>query len=168
LFAYLLFSYYYLAAHAINSWPPGGAPTLNIALPGTVILVAASFVLWWGERGMVRGHPGRLAAGIAASLVLGTAFLAMQVYEWSRQPLALSANVYSSLYFTVTGFHMLHVLVGLLMLAVLLVWTALGYLSADRHAAASIAAVYWHFVTVVWIAVFFTLYLVPRLSGTHG
>ena len=103
-----------------------------------------------------------------AALVLGTVFLAMQAYEWNRQPFTLSTGVYSSLYFTLTGFHILHVIVGLLMLAVLLVWTARGYISAERHAAASIAAVYWHFVTIVWIAVFFTIYLAPRLGGTHG
>ncbi len=124
--------------------------------------------MWWGERGVERGKPGQLTAGIVAALVLGTIFLAMQAYEWKRQPFALSAGVYSSLYFTVTGFHILHVVVGLLMLAVLLVWSARGYLSADRHAAASIAAVYWHFVTIVWIAVFFTIYIAPRLSGNHG
>ena len=168
LFAYLFFSYFYLAAHALGSWPPGGIPSLNIAIPGTLILIAGSFAMWWGERGMERGKPGQLARGIVAALVLGTIFLAMQAYEWSRQPFTLSAGVYSSLYFTVTGFHILHVIVGLLMLAVLLVWTGRGYMSADRHAAASIAAVYWHFVTIVWIAVFFTIYLAPRLSGSHA
>jgi heme/copper-type cytochrome/quinol oxidase subunit 3 len=168
LFAYLFFSYFYLAAHAASAWPPGGPPALNIAIPGTIILMAGSVVMWWGERGMDRGKPRQLAAGIASALVLGVVFVAMQAYEWSRQPFHLSTDVYSSLYFTVTGFHILHVIVGLLMLAVLLVWTWRGYMSANRHAAASIAAVYWHFVTIVWIAVFFTIYIAPRLSLSHG
>jgi heme/copper-type cytochrome/quinol oxidase subunit 3 len=68
------------------------------------------------------------------------------------------------LYFTITGFHMLHVIVGLLMLAVLLLWTAFGYFCADRHSAVSIGVMYWHFVTIVWLAVFFTFYITPRLG----
>jgi len=50
------------------------------------------------------------------------------------------------------------------MLAVLLLWTALGYFTADRHSAASIGVMYWHFVTIVWLAVFFTFYITPRLG----
>ena len=148
LFAYLLFSYFYLASHAVGAWPPSGAPHLRIAVPGTLILIAGSVVMWWGERGIKRGKPGQLMIGLAAALVLGIAFLAMQGIEWS----------------TITGFHMLHVIVGLLMLAVLLLWTAFGYFTADRHSAASIGVMYWHFVPIVWLAVFFTFYITPRLG----
>jgi heme/copper-type cytochrome/quinol oxidase subunit 3 len=164
LFAYLLFSYFYLASHALGTWPPSGAPSLRIAVPGTLILIAGSVVMWWGERGIKRGNPGQLMIGLAAALILGTVFLAMQGLEWSGEPFKLHTNVYSSLYFTITGFHMLHVIVGLLMLAVLLLWTAFGYFSADRHSAASIGVMYWHFVTIVWLAVFFTFYITPRLG----
>jgi heme/copper-type cytochrome/quinol oxidase subunit 3 len=164
LFAYLLFSYFYLASHALGPWPPSGAPSLRIAVPGTLILILGSVVMWWGERGIKRGKPGQLMVGLAAALVLGIAFLVMQGFEWSGEPFQLRTNVYSSLYFTITGFHMLHVIVGLLMLAVLFLWTACGYFNADRHSAASIGVMYWHFVTIVWLAVFVTFYIAPRLG----
>jgi heme/copper-type cytochrome/quinol oxidase subunit 3 len=164
LFAYLLFSYFYLASHALGEWPPSGLPSLRIAVPGTLILIAGSVVMWWGERGIERGKPRQLKLGLCGALALGIVFLAMQGYEWSGEPFQLSTGVYSSLYFTITGFHMLHVIVGLLMLAVLLLWTSFGYFSAERHSAASIGAIYWHFVTVVWLAVFFTFYIAPRLG----
>ena len=164
LFAYLLFSYFFLASHALGRWPPYGPPKLRIAVPGTLILILGSVVMAWGERGIERGKPRRLMAALTAALVLGIAFLAMQFYEWSGEPFKLSTGVYSSLYFTITGFHMLHVLVGLLMLVFLLLWTGFGYFNAVRHAAVSIGVIYWHFVTVVWIAVFFTLYIAPRLG----
>jgi len=164
LFAYLFFSYFYLALHSISRWPPSGPPHLSIAVPGTIILVAASGVVWWGERGIERGKPRRLLIGLSAALVLGLVFLGMQGVEWSHQPFKLNSGVYSSLYFTITGIHMLHVIVGLLMLAVLLLWTALGYFSASRHAAASIGAIYWHFVTLVWLVVFSVIYIAPRLA----
>ncbi len=163
-FAYLFFSFYYLAAHAIGDWPPGGAPSMKIAIPGTIILIAGSGVMWWGERGISAGKPRRLMLAIVGTLVLGITFLAMQRHEWAHQPFRLSSSVYSSLYFTLTGFHMAHVFIGLLMLAVLFLWTLRGYFSGTRHAAASIVIVYWHFVTVVWIGVFFTIYVAPRLS----
>ncbi len=164
LFAYLLFSYFYLASHALGAWPPSGAPNLRIAGPGTLILISGSVVMWWGERGIKRGNRRQLQLGLCAALALGIIFLAMQGFEWHGEPFNLPTGVYSSLYFTITGFHMLHVIVGLLMLSVLLLWNSFGYFSADRHSAASIGATYWHFVTIVWLAVFFTIYIAPRLG----
>lgn len=164
LFAYLLFSYAYVAMQASFPWPTGGPPKLAIAGSDTVILLAASATVWWGERGIRRGHRRRLVLGLGATLVLGAVFLGLQLEEWRRKPFSLSSDVYGSLYFTVTGFHMAHVLVGLLLLLVLLAWTVLGEFDRDRHAAVSIGALYWHFVTAVWLAVFCTLYLSPYLG----
>jgi heme/copper-type cytochrome/quinol oxidase subunit 3 len=73
-------------------------------------------------------------------------------------------SAYASSYFTITGFHMMHVVVGLIVLAALLWWSALGKFGEHRHAAVSIGALYWHFVDVVWLAVFFTLYVTPHLA----
>lgn len=164
LFAYLFFSYFYLALHSISEWPPNGAPHLNIATPGTIILVAASVVVWWGERGIRRGKTRQLIMGLSGAIILGISFLAMQAVEWHNEPFKLGSSVYSSLYFTITGTHILHVIVGLLMMGVLLLWTVLGYFGAGRHAAVSIGAIYWHFVTVVWLVVFSVIYIVPRLG----
>ena len=72
---------------------------------------------------------------------------------------ALVTDPYGSLFFTITGFHVVHVIVGILMLVVLLVWTAAGLFTPRRHAALSIGALYWHFVDAVWLAVFSALYL---------
>jgi heme/copper-type cytochrome/quinol oxidase subunit 3 len=164
LFAYLLFSYFYIAAQAPAPFVDGGAPKLTVALPGTLILVAASLTVWWGERGIMRGHAGRLRIGIGATLVLGTIFVALQLHEWRGKKFSVDKDAYGSLFFTITGFHMAHVVFGLLMLLVLLVWASLGYFDQRRHSAVSIGAIYWHFVTVVWLAVFATLYLTPYLG----
>jgi cytochrome c oxidase subunit 3 len=161
LFAYLLFSYFYIAAQAHAPWPPDGPPKLGIALAGTVILLAASGTVWWGERGIMNGRPGQLRLGLAATLVLGVVFLGLQLLEWSHKSFTPAKNVYGSLFFTITGFHMVHVAAGLLMLLVLLVWSFMGYFDQRRHSALSIGAIYWHFVTAVWLAVFATLYLSP-------
>jgi heme/copper-type cytochrome/quinol oxidase subunit 3 len=167
LFAYLLFSYFYVGAQAHAPWPPNGPPKLGIAVPDTVILLAASATMWWGERGVRRGRKGPLRIGLAATILLGVVFLGLQVLEWRNKSFTPSSDAYGSLYFTVTGFHMAHVVAGLVMLLALLVWALLGYFDQRRHAAVSIGAIYWHLVTAVWLVVFAALYLSPYL-GAHG
>lgn len=164
LFAYLLFSYFYIGAQALGRWPPDGKPKLTIAVIDTVILLAASGTMWWGERGIRRGKKRQMLWGTAATLVLGVVFLALQAKEWSDKPFTVTTSVYGSLFFTVTGFHMAHVVIGLLMLGLLFVWTLLGYFDERRHSPISIGVIYWHFVTAVWIAVFTTFYITPFLS----
>lgn len=163
-FAYLLFSYYYLMAHSLHPWPLGGAPKVVESLPGTVILVAGSFVMYWGEQGIKRGNNRQLITGLAVSIGLAVLFIALELYEWFHNGMSLSTDEYSSSYFVITGFHMAHVVAGILLLAATLLWSCLRYFTPQRHSAVTIAGLYWHFVTVVWLAVFFTFYIVPRLS----
>jgi heme/copper-type cytochrome/quinol oxidase subunit 3 len=164
LFAYLLFSYFYVAAQTVGPWPPGGPPKLTLAIAGTVVLLLGSVTMWWGERGIRAGQRGQLLVGLGASVLLALAFLALEGLEWSRKSFSLMSNAYGSLYFTVTGFHMLHVLVGVVMLAMIFVWSLLHYFGARRHSTVSIAVMYWHFVAIVWVAVFVTFYVAPYLA----
>ena len=164
LFAYLLFSYYYVAAQHTGPWPPLGPPKLELAIPGTVILLLGSATMAWGEAGVRRGRRGQLLAGLGISIVLALVFVVLEGIEWSRKGFTLMTDAYGSLYFTVTGFHLLHVLVGVLMLAMLFIWSALRYFGVRRHSTVSIAVMYWHFVTAVWVAVFFTFYVTPYLD----
>jgi cytochrome c oxidase subunit 3 len=162
IFVYLLFTYFYLASQAVGNWPPGGAPSLQLAGPNTVILLLSSAALFWAERsGARRASGGRLLGGLAVAFVLGCIFVGIQLAEWSSRPFSLSSGTYGAIYFTMTGFHLAHVMVGLLMLALLFVWAALGYFSRDRHAPLTIGAIYWHFVDAIWLVVFATLYLTP-------
>jgi len=163
LFAYLLFSYYYLASQATQGWLPE-LPHLRLALPNTFVLIASSVVVWWGERAIRQRDRRRLLIGLGAGFVLGIIFEIVQLMEWSSKPFSFNSSAYGSLYFTITGFHMLHVAAGIIMLAALFLWSSLGYMSAARHAAVSIGAIYWHFVDVVWLTVFSTFYIVPYLT----
>jgi cytochrome c oxidase subunit 3 len=100
---------------------------------------------------------------MALALMLGIGFVVIQLNEWSKLTYDMTSNLYGSLYFTITGFHMLHVIVGLIILMVLLLWLALGYFDHRRYAAVTIGGLYWHFVDAVWLFVFTTLYLTPYL-----
>ena len=164
LFAYLLFSYYYVAAQGVGPWPPGGPPKLELAIAGTIVLLLGSLTMSWGEAGVRKGRRAQLLAGLGLSILLALAFIALEGTEWTRKGFSLATNAYGSLYFTVTGFHLLHVIVGVLMLAMLFVWAGLRYFGARRHSTVSIAVMYWHFVTAVWIAVFFAFYVTPYLA----
>jgi cytochrome c oxidase subunit 3 len=168
LFAYLLFSYFYLASQANGSWLPTHTPSLKLALPNTIILIGSSLVLWWGERGIRQGQRQRLLIALAITLVMGLIFMLLQALEWHAKPFSISSSAYGSLYFTITGFHMLHVLCGWLMLALIFIWTVAGKFDAERHAPISIGAIYWHFVDIVWLAVFSTFYIVPYLGAYQG
>ncbi len=164
LFAYLLFSYFYLAARSGGAWPPVGPPALRVALPNTAILLSSSAVLWWAERAMRNGQQTRTQWALGATILLGAVFLVLQGVEYSRQPMTPASSAYGSAFFTITGLHGAHVFVGLMMLSLVLVMLLKGKLSDARRHYLSNAAMYWHFVDAVWIAVFTSLYVAPRLG----
>jgi cytochrome c oxidase subunit I+III len=159
-FCYLLFSYFYLGSISTNPWP-SQVPRFGLPLLNTGILLSSSVAVWWGDRGIRAGKPRRLHIGIALGVGLGALFLALQGVEYSRETLSGTRDAYGSLFYTITGFHAAHVLVGLLMLGVVLTRAFLGHFGAERHEAVSNAALYWHFVDAVWLAVFTSLYVSP-------
>jgi heme/copper-type cytochrome/quinol oxidase subunit 3 len=165
LFAYLLFSYCYTALQSAGGFLPDKPPPMDLSLPNTIILLLSSVALWWGDTGIRRGRQGQLVAGLAIALVLGIAFVTIQLFEWQSQAFTLRSSQYGSLFFTITGFHMAHVVVGLLVLASLLVWSALGYFTPQRCSPVLIGGAYWHFVDAVWVVLFFTFYITPHLRG---
>ena len=165
IFAYLIFSYFYLASQAVGQWPPNGVPVFTLAGPNTIILLLSSVALIWAERsGARRAARGRLLGGIVLAFIFGSAFVGVQIMEWHNQSVSLISGTYGSIYFTLTGFHLAHVIVGLVMLLLMFVWAARGYFSRERHAPLTIGAIYWHFVDGIWLLVFATLYLSPRFG----
>jgi heme/copper-type cytochrome/quinol oxidase subunit 3 len=161
-FAYFLFAYFYLGSMAHGAWPPAGPPSLALALPNTIILVASSATMWWAESGIRRAAQWRLRAGLALTFVLGAVFLVVQGVEYSHTAFTPQTGAYGSLFFSITGFHGAHVAAGLLMNVFVQARAWAGHFSAGHHVAVSNIAMYWHFVDVVWLVVFSSLYLSPR------
>ncbi len=169
LFGFLLFSYYYVAIQPRPTpWPPEYLPRLTLAGPNTLLLLASSGVAWFGERGAKQGNRNEELLGLAGTFVMGAVFLTVQYFEWQSKSYSITSSSYGSLYYTVTGFHGAHVIVGLLILAALTVWSWLGYFGRANSTPVSVGVIYWHFVDAVWLFVFFTFYITPYLGLRHG
>jgi cytochrome c oxidase subunit III len=163
LFGYLIFSYLYLASQSVQHWPPEGLPKLGLGIANTAILLSSSVFVWLCEQCVRRRRLHWAVASMAVAVLLGVTFMGIQFIEWRNHPYGLTTHLYGSLYFTITGFHMAHVAVGIVVLLFLLLWTGLGYFEERRCAALTIGGLYWHFVDVVWLFIFGTLYLSPYL-----
>lgn len=163
LFGYLLFVYFYLMLQTDEQWPPEGKPSLIMPAINTAILLVSSAFVWASEY-CIRLRQTRWSIGIMTlAIIFGICFVLIQLMEWSNTPYGITSNLYGSLYFMITGFHLCHVIVGIVILSLLLMWITLGYFDDKRHTAVTIGGVYWHFVDAVWLFVFVTLYLFPYL-----
>ena len=164
LFSYLLFAYFYTGATAQPGWLLDPRPDLKLAAPNTLLLLASSVVGWFGERGVLTGRRTKALIGFGGAFIMGVVFVAVQWFEWKAKAFSIGTSSYASLYFVTTGFHIAHVIVGLLVLAALFGWTALDYFSPRRRLTVSAGVLYWHFVDIVWVFVFATYYVTPYLG----
>jgi heme/copper-type cytochrome/quinol oxidase subunit 3 len=167
LFALLLVSYFYERFESVGPWPPDGIAEPKLLVPAlmTTLLMASSVPAYLADTSIRRGEVDRLRLYLASTLVLGAAFLGLQAWEYSDKlgVFRPQTNTYGSLFYTITGLHGAHVIIGLLLLGWVLVWALRGRYGADRHLAVEISSLYWHFVHIVWLFVFLSVYLSPRL-----
>lgn len=152
-------------------WPltetPGGETTeamsaWGIAAVNTAILITSSFMLTIAHHALLENKRFKLACFHAITICLGVCFLALQVYEYTEaythMGLTLGAGIYGSLFFFLTGFHGAHVTLGTIMLMVMWIRVLKGHFTPTDHFAFQAATWYWHFVDVVWIFLFVTVY----------
>ncbi len=168
LFGILLYSYFFLRFQMGPEWPPDGIekPDLFLVSIMTPILLLSSGPMHWAHTGIRKGKMWRLRLGLLLTFVMGATFLGFQAVEYREilvSEFSPRTNVYGSLFFTITGFHGIHVAVGLLMNLWLQWYARRGRFSAERHVAVENVALYWHFVDAVWIFILFSLYLSPHL-----
>lgn len=164
LFAMLFFAYGYLGASR-PEWPPEKDPSLKYALILLGILIVSSVVLHWAERGIKRGQQMRFRVGLAITLLLGVVFLVVQRFEYVHHLHSLTPgmNAYGSIFFTITSFHLAHLVIGMLMLSHVTARALAGHFSERKHLAVENTSLYWHFVDLVWLFVVGILYVSPHL-----
>lgn len=165
-FLCLIMAFVYMAYN--SGFEPYQVGRLDIRTTGcyTVLLIASSFTLHFAQLAYDRGKDGSLKAWLAATIALGAVFLIGQGLEYTRlirDNVTIGGGVFGASFFTLTGFHAFHVLAGLILLSILLALTWLGGISRSARTI-NAAAIYWHFVDVVWIVVFTVVYVLPKFS----
>ncbi|HEX8451373.1 MAG TPA: cytochrome c oxidase subunit 3 [Longimicrobium sp.] len=166
-FTALIATYFYLKF--LNPhWPPAGDPLPKLTLPtiNTLILIGSSFAVHYAdtsitERNSVRG----LTIGMAVSLTLGVIFLVMKVIEYSQVEYFWDSHAYGSIVWTMVVFHSAHVLSVVLKTAVVIALARQGHWTQSRMQGIKVNGLYWHFVVVIWIPLYLTIYWSPRISG---
>jgi cytochrome c oxidase subunit III len=159
-----LFGAYFTIRSAAAHWPPEGTPHLATwyAAILTVTLVSSSVTMQFGVWAIRRNDQRRLVLWLVVTLVLGVAFLAGQANEYRQlieEGMTLSSGVFGSTFFTLTGFHGAHVAGGAVFILIVLLRARSGQFTARHHDTVEMASYYWHFVDVVWIGLFSTIYL---------
>ena len=163
MFSALFFAYAFVRSRA-PMWPPAGVPLLPVPLPAlnTMVLIVSSFTLARGLSEVKRGRRKALTGWVAATFVLGGVFLAIQVSVWQSvadSGLHVSSGLYGSIFYALTTFHALHVVVGLLLLLWLFIQSIRGKYSEHNNVSIRLCAMFWHFVDVVWLLMFVSIYL---------
>ncbi len=164
MFAGLFFAYGAVRFHIGAGWPPHGVPHLPVSLPAvnTVVLMASGLALQLGLWAVRAGKVNELSAALVVSLLLGCLFFGLQILLWSelyKGGLRPDGGPYPSVFYALTVFHGLHVLVGLGALLVLLIKSLDGAFSAPRHLPVKLWTMYWHFVDAVWLLMFVTVFV---------
>ncbi len=164
-----LFAAYFNVRLNATQWPPlvNEAPFEpfqihhEILLPAilTMVLVLSSVTMQLGVWSIRRGDRTGFLRNTGITLVLGLIFLIGQIYDYTQLGFGITDTAFGSTFYTLTGFHGAHVLGGAIMLSVVLYRGMAGQFSARHHDAVEATSIYWHFVDVVWIALFSTLYL---------
>jgi cytochrome c oxidase subunit III len=164
LFAYLFFAYFYYSIQPHGQWLPGGLPDFTYSAPQSGLILIGCATAWWANRSALRNERISSIIALAATVVIGAGFIALQFVEWHSKPFTLASGAYGSIFFTIGGVHLAHVVVGWIAFVMLLIWTMLGYFDTARHVPVTVGALYWYFLAVSWLAVFFVLYGTPYLA----
>jgi heme/copper-type cytochrome/quinol oxidase subunit 3 len=147
---------------AVTEWPPKGIEVLDpwdLPFINTLVLLLSGTTLTWAHHACLEGKQKQMVQGLVLTVLLGVTFLSCQAYEYGHAAFAFTDGIYPSTFYMATGFHGFHVFVGTVFLAVCLYRANRGDFKPDHHFGLEAAAWYWHFVDVVWLFLFFSVYI---------
>ena len=168
------FAAYFFARVAVPNevWPPYRPELLAqgleaqfhlpvfLALINTIILVTSSFTAHWAVQSLKAGNRSGLIAGLSLTSLLGLTFLLIQIREYMRIGFSPRDEAFGSTFFALTGLHGIHVFAGLSLLTFALIRSIRGHYTAAHHHGLEVPIIYWHFVDVMWIVVYVTVYVI--------
>jgi cytochrome c oxidase subunit III len=149
-------------AAALKQWPPKGIEVIDpfgLPLLNTLILLCSGTTVTWAHHALIHGDRDGFKKGLWCTIILGLIFSGIQAYEYAEAPFAFKGTNYGASFFMATGFHGFHVLIGTIFLIVCLVRGYRGHFTPKQHFGFEAAAWYWHFVDVVWLFLFVSIYV---------
>jgi cytochrome c oxidase subunit III len=160
LFGSFFTAYFFIRVVNHDPWP-GTGTHLPVFVAGinTAILVTSSFTMHWALRSIKRGHRAGLQAGLALTFLMGLTFLLTQIAEYSRIGFSPNDSAFATIFYCLTGLHGMHVFVGLTLLMFATIRSFRGHFSPEHHHGVELPGIYWHFVDVMWIVVYTTVYI---------
>jgi cytochrome c oxidase subunit 3 len=153
-------AYFFIRVVNGDHWPAQGTelPKL-VAFVNTCILVSSSFTIHWALVCARKGNRFGLQAGMLTTFLLGATFLFIQINEYVHIGFAPHDSAQASIFYGLTGLHGAHVFIGLTLLAMVTIRSFRGHFSPEQHRGVEVPGIYWHFVDVMWIIVFTTVYI---------
>jgi cytochrome c oxidase subunit III len=160
LFGAFFTAYFFIRVVAGDPWPARGME-IPVAVAGvnTAILVSSSLTMHWAQTSIKNGNRFGLKAGMVATFLLGFSFLFIQINEYVHVGFAGHDSAQASIFYGLTGLHGAHVFVGLTLLAMVTIRSFRGHFSPEEHRGVEVPGIYWHFVDIMWIIVYTSIYV---------
>jgi cytochrome c oxidase subunit 3 len=153
-------AYFFIRVAQGDPWPAHGT-TLPVEVAGvnTAILVSSSLTLHWAQTAIKNGNRLGLKAGILTTFLLGCTFLFVQINEYANIGFAPQDHAQATIFYSLTGLHGAHVFIGLCLLLIVTIRSFRGHYSPAEHRGVEVPGIYWHFVDIMWIIVYSTVYV---------
>nr|YP_009110125.1 cytochrome c oxidase subunit III [Papilio helenus]AIW64821.1 cytochrome c oxidase subunit III [Papilio helenus]AJK90706.1 cytochrome c oxidase subunit III [Papilio helenus]WAR69099.1 cytochrome c oxidase subunit 3 [Papilio helenus]WIL10268.1 cytochrome c oxidase subunit 3 [Papilio helenus] len=142
-------------------WPPSSIIPFNpfqIPLLNTIILITSGVSVTWAHHAIMKNNFSQTTQGLFITIMLGIYFSILQAYEYIEAPFTIADSIYGSTFFMATGFHGLHVIIGTIFLSICFMRHLSTHFSNKHHFGFEAAAWYWHFVDVVWLFLYISIY----------
>nr|BAJ24457.1 cytochrome c oxidase subunit III [Pulchriphyllium giganteum] len=144
-----------------SMWPPMGMEPFNplqVPMLNTMILLTSGITITWAHHSMLTNNMMEMNKSLMITIALGIYFSALQGYEYMNSPFTMTDSAYGSTFFMMTGFHGLHVIIGTIFLITCMMRQTKNHFSKNHHMGFEAAAWYWHFVDVVWLFLYTSIY----------
>nr|AEF33994.1 cytochrome c oxidase subunit III [Podocnemis unifilis] len=144
-----------------NCWPPTGITPLNpfeVPLLNTAVLLASGVTVTWAHHSLMEANRSHMIQALMMTILLGIYFTALQAMEYYEATFTIADSIYGSTFFVATGFHGLHVIIGSTFLLICLIRQIKYHFTSNHHFGIEAAAWYWHFVDVIWLFLYLSIY----------
>jgi len=154
-------AYFFIRVVSGDVWFPFEEFELPVAVAGvnTAILLSSSLTMHWAQTSIKNGNRAGLKAGIVLTFLLGLTFLFIQINEYVNIGFAPSDHAQGSIFYGLTGLHGAHVFVGLCLLLTVVIRSFRGHFTQEHHHGVEVPGIYWHFVDIMWIIDYSTIYI---------